>query len=70
MSVIAVAPISTGDEVCLSYFGVQALELEPRTNFLRKKFGFDCDCELCRERMELNSAEVQVRLDILSSTFE
>ena len=70
MSVISVAPIKIGDEVCLSYFGVQALELGPRTNFLRNRLGFHCGCELCRERMELNSAEVQARLDILTSTFE
>ena len=46
------------------------MELGPRTNFLRNRFGFHCGCELCRERMELNSAEVQARLDILTSTFE
>jgi hypothetical protein len=59
-----------GDEVTLSYFGVQALELEPRNDFLRERFGFDCGCKLCTDRGELESAEVQARLDILTSTLE
>ena len=68
--IFSIAPINMGDEVTLSYFGVQALELEPRNDFLRERFGFDCGCKLCRDRGELNSAEVQARLDILTHKLE
>lgn len=68
--IVCVAPISTGDEVTLSYFGVQSLEAKDRKDFLRERFGFECGCELCIDRAELDITEVQARLNILTSLLE
>lgn len=68
MSITCVAPIRKGDEITLSYFGIQALEAEPRNIFLRDRFGFECQCDLCTNRVDLTAAAVQARLETLTSS--
>ena len=56
----AIRSISTGQEICLCYFTTSILEAgkDERQEYLRSRYGFDCDCEACqlsgKHYLELN----------------
>jgi hypothetical protein len=67
-AVLAIAPIQAGEEVTISYFGLQRLQQEHRQELLGQHFGFRCGCALCRRGGGggvLGRDELQKRLAVL-----
>ena len=57
--------VKAGEELTVSYFGVQSVELEGRRRFLEDRFGFRCGCALCQSGGVLGAAAVHERLDVM-----
>jgi SET and MYND domain-containing protein len=51
MAVVAIADIREGEEVLTSYIDV-SLPRHLRRQDLKKRYGFDCDCSLCRAPLD------------------
>ncbi|CAL1149188.1 unnamed protein product [Cladocopium goreaui] len=47
MKVRVIKPVAQGEKVCFSYLGDSLLSREPRQQFLRHRYFFDCACDLC-----------------------
>ena len=62
---LSMVPVRAGEELTVSYFGVQSLQLQGRRRFLEDRFGFRCGCALCRTGGVLGAAAVQERLDVM-----
>ena len=58
-------PVGAGEELTVSYFGVQSLQPQGRRRFLEDRFGFRCGCALCQSGGVLGAAAVQERLDVM-----
>lgn len=47
LAVHTIKPIRAGEEILTTYFD-SVRPKEERKAFLRERYGFDCDCEVCR----------------------
>ena len=56
-------PVRAGEELTVSYFGVQSLQLQGRRRFLEDRFGFRCGCALCQTGGVLGAAAVLTAAD-------
>jgi len=62
----AIRSISTGQEICLCYFTTSILEAgkDERREYLRSRYGFDCDCEACQLSGETSEADDNLRGEV------
>eukprot|EP00392_Amoebophrya_sp_AT5.2_P000908 g910.t1 len=72
----AARPIRAGEEITLSYIWAELFNTRQRKKMLRSRYGFDCNCPLCREYYclpgdaDLSSAAFVDELDVGTTWYE